>query len=453
LPYVKDVTITDINTTIYEVTGLNENQKYYAKLILSDLGDHTSESNVVGTTTQNLPPPKPTLGYNQDTLRYNQVELIWSYGGSSFPDFQKLEIYRKKGLDVTVDPTYLLATITQKDVFSYLDSTVESGEAYSYVLCAYDTSNLSTESNAMTIEVPSILGKDYAGGTLDKVYFARKADSPISLRGDLEIVEDGTLIVEAGTEIQVSPKVDVHNIGSDVNRVEILVKGKFISEGTESDPVLFKSAVTPGDYDDWSGFILYDSAVASECKFDYVHISNARRGIYLNNYLNNLTLSNMLFSHCTYGIYIVDTPNLKMEDSTFSDNDINGMYLERSSPSLLKIKVEYNNAIGVYLTDNSNPIIQKSNFNLNGNSGIFCVNASDPQIMDSNFMTNENWAIEGGGILGVPGGHGNYIYNNNKVDKVETTVGGHPDGVMDINGDQVRRVDVIYSYRDTPYSE
>jgi|GEM_PF-3361876 len=93
-----------------------------------------------------------------------------------------------------------------------------------------------------------------------------KAKSPYLLTGDVIIPQGYSINVEAGTEVRFMPLKDDKSSGSDVNRIEIIVNGKFSVNGTATDSVRFMSNSDSPAVGDWYG-IRYESFNTSSIKY------------------------------------------------------------------------------------------------------------------------------------------------------------------------------------------
>ncbi len=93
-----------------------------------------------------------------------------------------------------------------------------------------------------------------------------KAKSPYLLTGDIIIPQGYIINVEAGTEIRFTALKDDKAAGTDVNRIEIIVNGKFNVNGTASDSVRFMSNADNPAIGDWYG-IRYESFTTSNIKY------------------------------------------------------------------------------------------------------------------------------------------------------------------------------------------
>jgi hypothetical protein len=101
------VSIPNVNTTSYVVTGLQQSTQYYFKLYVTDVEDLSAGSNEVNaTTTSDSAPAAVTLSSPTEITAYS-MRLTWTL--SSETDFAKYRLYR--GTSPGVDTSDTLAQV------------------------------------------------------------------------------------------------------------------------------------------------------------------------------------------------------------------------------------------------------------------------------------------------------------------------------------------------------
>jgi len=75
----------------------------------------------------------------------------------------------------------------------------------------------------------------------------------VHLNGDIIIPEGVSLTLLPGTTVTIDRLLDSLHSGDDPNRIEIIVQGTLLSQGTEAEPVLITPALTPKKTSDWGG--------------------------------------------------------------------------------------------------------------------------------------------------------------------------------------------------------
>ena len=144
------------------------------------------------------------------------------------------------------------------------------------------------------------------------------------IAGDVVLLNDATLTIDAGTTVWVWPTNSEPNLGDYNDRVEINVRsGTLLVNGTAENPVRFQAwnnggPVTVAD-DKWAGIsigdTIYDES-SSSATIDYAEIRNAYRGLQAH---SPTTIRNSIVEHCKYvGVSITgDSTNV---DSVFVSN-------------------------------------------------------------------------------------------------------------------------------------
>ena len=433
------------STITHVVDSLKENQKFYFKVTVLDNSGQKTDSNTVGATTQNYPPPLIYLGHYADELRPDSAKLGWA--DPNITDFKKIDVYRSNDSPAT-DQSTLVTSITHYDVLSYKDTGLVPETGYFYRIYIYDQTYLATASNEITFTTPAVVPTTFAGGNITKDSYMLASASPYTISGDMTIDPDIRVIVEAGVEVKITANSDATNGGEDSGRVEIIVNGSFISEGNQMSRIKFISDSPAVTTDDWSGFTFKDETAASRSVFDFIDVENAATGCFIFNY--NLNLNYCNFTKNKIGISSGGTTSTVIQNCYVSESFTNGISCS-GEKVLIKDSEVKGNAEGILVFAETDTTIEHSNINLNITNGVWCAVGSNPYILSNNIMTNGAWAVNGAGVLGSNGDqNGNYISGNNGMTSEDTTVAGVQDGFLNTTTTQCQKVDAILSTSTTP---
>jgi parallel beta-helix repeat protein len=258
--------------------------------------------------------------------------------------------------------------------------------------------------------------------------------SPYYMSYDVLLRENSTLTIEPGVEILVE------------GRYMFRAKGRLISNGTASQPVVIRSAVATPSLGDWIGLIF--EAGGDHDTLRYTTIANAVTGISLNQ-------RDAVFDHCTirdsesYGIYCNDYSAPLITDCIISNNYFVGVLCrynssptihrcritggagygiqaqERSRPTIKNCIITGAATTGIRLENLSNATIVNNTLALNGYFGIYCRNNSSPEISNNIFYKNGTELRGGTGVIAEQTSLPVIDYN---------CFWGHPVHAVDISG-------------------
>ncbi len=140
------ITITDVNTTSWDDTGLDENTTYFYRIYTVDDGGLTTRGNEVEAQTKNEAPTAVALS-DPTAVSASRIALDWSE--SEELDFQAYRIYgNETGAVSEEDP--LLAEITDIHQVYWDDSGLEENTEYFYRVFVVDQGGLTARSNEVS---------------------------------------------------------------------------------------------------------------------------------------------------------------------------------------------------------------------------------------------------------------------------------------------------------------
>jgi len=153
-------------------------------------------------------------------------------------------------------------------------------------------------------------------------------DKDIYIMGDVTVDSGVTLTIEPGVMIYFALS-DCEESGIDRNRCELIIDGRLVADGTESDSIYFTSAGTEPHRNDWYGIRFLSSDTSS---LDYVNLAYAKTGI---NYGQN---------------------SVAIVENSFISNNETGVSATQSLPTIRKCIID-NNFSGIYCSNCTNVII------------------------------------------------------------------------------------------------
>jgi len=164
-----------------------------------------------------------------------------------------------------------------------------------------------TVSNITTTDVAN--GSTLSGAADENLRLTSNGTYTIS--SDFTVPRGLLLTIEAGADIRLE------------NGASIIVNGSINISGTETNPVRFSgSGVTPSR-GSWAGIVIND--VNSQSSLANAVIQDAEKGIAVN--VGSPSISNVVLSNNTYGIYIYGHSAPVISGNTITDNDY-GVYIE-----------------------------------------------------------------------------------------------------------------------------
>jgi RHS repeat-associated protein len=300
----------------------------------------------------------------------------------------------------------------------------------------------------------------------------------VNITGDITVPEGLTLTIAAGTTVQFLALNDDTAGGHDPSRIELLINGSLIAEGTVLEPIVLTSnAITPAA-GDWSGIrqtgsgqltLRHTTVEYASFGVDYrvdgeftvsptIENSTIRhtngRGLYIEGKgAANLTASiqnNAIHNHGKDGVYLSATGTNTIVSTTVTNNQVHsnnnyGIYLEGSSYSNSAFTALVNNnqvhdcrTYGIYVynrsTTNDVQLVGNTVYNITNSSawGIYVNNSNNSPRLE--IVNNTVYSNQGGGL---------YFYNNYHSGAITPLIQGNT--LRDNNGIGLR----VHNYRGT----
>ena len=132
----------------------------------------------------------------------------------------------------------------------YTDTAAFSGRFCRYAIRAVNA--FGAESEQLETEM------FFLPGVINETTVLASIDSPVKLYSDIIVAAGASLIIEAGTEIQVSES-DAFAGGSNEDKIEVIVHGRIEVRGTQDQPVAFAPLNGSGRRDHWAGIRILSS--------------------------------------------------------------------------------------------------------------------------------------------------------------------------------------------------
>jgi parallel beta-helix repeat protein len=194
----------------------------------------------------------------------------------------------------------------------------------------------------------------------------------LQFEDDVVVAPEATLLVEPGTVVSfVSRK----------NRpLSLVVQGKLVAQGTESEPVVFTSAARNRQPGDWQGIVLNGTGEHTS-RIRYAHISFARHGI--QGARARLVLEDSVLERNETGLTLLKAFVGGAYACRFTANTVACVWNQNSDFSLTHCLVKDNLKEGLRCNLNSAPEIIHNIIQQNGEAGIVCFQGATPLIRDN----------------------------------------------------------------------
>jgi len=192
-------------------------------------------------------------------------------------------------------------------------------------------------------------------------------DKDVIINGDVFVDEGVTLTITEGVSVQFI-RIDVN--GDNLGDIFFNVNGNLITNGTEGNPVVFKSYEDQPSKSDWKGIVMGNSV----SKLYYTNIFYAVNGLSLKNSTDVVFHYGNVSSSNQHGIIMNSYSNLYLFNILISNNNANG--IDYSSNDFLEIHnstISNNGGIGIR-SDNSREaslLIVNSSILSNKSQGIY----------------------------------------------------------------------------------
>ncbi len=228
-----------------------------------------------------------------------------------------------------------------------------------------------------------------------------------NITGDIVVPSDKTLTIDKAN-ITISSS-DANNLGSDINKIEIICLGNIVITGDTTNHTIFSG--TLHNKGEWSGI-----QTAGSYTINYLTINDADTGLTVN---SNGSINDLLFDNCNSGFSVEDS-TVYLENSQFS-NCTKGIYIMNGYLTSYFNVFSCDN--GIYISSDSNADlgdISNADLTDDGNNSFLC-NDKDILNFSGNAISAENnwWGTTDSGAIDAK------IYDdeesNNSCGKVDFT--------------------------------
>lgn len=193
----------------------------------------------------------------------------------------------------------------------------------------------------------------------------------VDVLGDVTIEPGVTLTIQPGTEVRFAAGTDSMLSNTDLNRTELIVLGRLVSDGNPNARVTLHAAGAAPTAGDWYGVRLTPSAGTSS--LEHTLIEHARYGIESNAPATTTVTQSELRSNQSYGAYITSGA-VVLDGVSIHDNTSYGLYATDASPTLRNSVIYRNGNRGVYLrstTGTQNVELNHTTIWSNGTYGLY----------------------------------------------------------------------------------
>ncbi len=346
-----------------QLTGLSPETLYHYRVqYIDDQGTSHYSYDYSFKTEPGYIPSTPQSVSVMPIKAAQTVEIVWEPATAS--SVIGYNIYRmEKGGD------WLLLTSqpVESTVRSYSDNTANAGTFSQYAVVAVN--EFIGESEKVISEMVFVPGVVNRSLSIDYL------DSPVILNSDLLVAAGVTLTVGPGVIFRIGES-DLAASGVDESRVEILVSGRLLLEGSAEKPVKFEPLNGGGRRDHWAGIKILSSDTGLS-KFSHVEIG-ACSGYAIEVEARRVELDSLGFAYCENGLRLYGVrESIVLKDFRF--DEISGTAL----------KVEGCRQIN----------LSNSKFNAVGNGIVFETTASEDRLIVAGVDIN----CYKSGISGIPG--------------------------------------------------
>ena len=166
------------------------------------------------------------------------------------------------------------------------------------------------------------------------------ANSPYVIKGDITILSGATLTIEPGVEIQINSSDD-QGSGMNPNKVEIIVNGSLLIQGTANNPITIhaQSGAAKGT---WSGIEINN--FATPVTIDHANIQDAESAI--QSAAPNISITNSSLSNNSANGLNVTAGNAILINDIMTENAV-GLLVQTTGSATVANSLVYTNTSGV----------------------------------------------------------------------------------------------------------
>ncbi len=181
----------------------------------------------------------------------------------------------------------------------------------------------------------------------------------VTVDGDLTIPPNITLTVDPGTRVNITATADKTKSGEDPNRVEIVVLGNILVNGSEGPgKVTFTSTAADPKMNDWYGIIIKNPNKRS--LVNNAIIEYAYKGITCYGSSPNIIDCELRYNqHCGISAEVRAVPLIRR--TTLLGNDFAGLICELASTPIIEESIITQNGNGLIVFDRSQPDLGQVN--------------------------------------------------------------------------------------------
>lgn len=233
----------------------------------------------------------------------------------------------------------------------------------------------------------------------------RLEDSPVRLTGDVTVAPQATLTIEPGVTIEAAASDGIGS-GQDAARVELVVRGALLADGTLEAPIVFRGASSGAGA--WYGIALEPGAQASS--LTHVRVSDAEIGLW-SRAGGTVTLSDAAFQEVGTGVRWQSSQGLLIERARFESATAAAVHVEddgaQGVTATILASTFLTNQTGVRATDRVSLSVQRSTFAY-GDVGVVVDAGADATVENSLFLKH----LTDGLRLEQAGAHVMRVVNN-----------------------------------------
>lgn len=365
-------------TTNHELVihGLRPETLYYFRIIASRQG-RDAETSQTGTfvtksALEDTSAPAAPRGVDVALSQQpNQATVFWA--PSPEADLKGYKVYRSEIADSAFERVSQMMIPAGQT--RYTDNTVVAGRKYYYRVTAVDqANNESGYNNIASVLVPGVIS--------GHVRWTRAA-SPYYLKGDINIVRTGRLLIDSGVEVKIAD-YDILS-DNDQSKIDFIVTGTLIAGDSIGQPVTFSAKKTNPSKNTWNGIRFLNSRSDDNIVLNTV-ISDADTGLTLEN--SKGTFENIKIINCNTGLAAVNNNN----DTVVNDIEIKrvdtGVELSGNEGLTVSNVTVVHPRVAMHTEANDNLRVHKCNFLEYTDVGIVTDEPSSQARFDNNLFVS-----------------------------------------------------------------